>query len=414
MSVAWLQPVVWWGLLLLSAPIAIHLLSRQRHRRVPFPTLRFLQVTRFAALRRRVLSDLPLLVVRLLLVTAAVAALAAPVLVTPWRDRVWQQRTARAIVEVSAAGADAGPDRAASAVIVDERTTAFVSWTAAVTGRAADVIRSATAWLDQQPPAGRELVIIGDLRAGFISETDVARIPAHIGIRILPLSEATPTRTLAIAVTTATSAGELVRERLRVTLEDAATRVERGETSPILGDPVTVVAASFEEAWADAVREAVLAEGLVLPPDSDRRVVVEFRDAPVAGVVTPPEFVWMRRVLEATPNGRGGERAGALVVRLDMLASDARAASAVAHVARAAFTEPLDDREPRRISPATLAAWSRPPGPIPSGVEPADEGDRRWLWLAVLGLLAVEHVMRRRVAPMHQDAAPADEGARVA
>jgi hypothetical protein len=149
---------------------------------------------------------------------------------------------------------------------------------------------------------------------------------------------------------------------------------------------------------ADALRAAVLADGLLLSPDADRRVIVELRGAPAAPVVSPPADMWMRRVLESTPGGRGGERDGALVVRLDVAASDPLAVHQIAAVARAACADSLADREPRRIAPATLARWSRRPGSVPDAAAPADEGDGRWLWLAVLGLLAVEHLMRRRSA----------------
>ncbi|MBA3270032.1 MAG: BatA domain-containing protein, partial [Acidobacteria bacterium] len=56
MSVFWLQPQAWWGVAALAIPIAIHLLARQRSRRLLFPTLRFLRATRLAALRQHVVS----------------------------------------------------------------------------------------------------------------------------------------------------------------------------------------------------------------------------------------------------------------------------------------------------------------------------------------------------------------------
>ena len=75
----WLLPIAFAGLVTLAIPIAIHLLVRQRSRRLSFPSLRFLQSTPLAALKRRTLQDWPLLAVRLLILAAAVAALAAPV-----------------------------------------------------------------------------------------------------------------------------------------------------------------------------------------------------------------------------------------------------------------------------------------------------------------------------------------------
>jgi hypothetical protein len=52
----------------------------------------------------------------------------------------------------------------------------------------------------------------------------------------------------------------------------------------------------------------------------------------------------------------------------------------------------LDELEPGFIDAATLASWQRPADPAPA----AAGNDGRWLWLAALGLLLVEHGVRRR------------------
>ena len=64
----WLQPLAWWGLAAVAVPALVHLLTRQRAARTRFPSLRFLTVSRTTALRRRVISDWPLLLVRALIV----------------------------------------------------------------------------------------------------------------------------------------------------------------------------------------------------------------------------------------------------------------------------------------------------------------------------------------------------------
>ena len=87
--VLWLNPSALFALAAAAAPILIHLLIRRRAERLPFPTLRFLQPTRLAAIRRHLLDDLPLLVVRVALLSAAVAALAGPLIVTPARRQAW-------------------------------------------------------------------------------------------------------------------------------------------------------------------------------------------------------------------------------------------------------------------------------------------------------------------------------------
>ena len=94
----WLNPAAWFALAAVAAPILIHILIQRRAERLPFPTLRFLQPTRLAAIRRHLLEDLPLLAVRAAILAAAVAALAGPLLVTAARRAAWDRRVVRAVV----------------------------------------------------------------------------------------------------------------------------------------------------------------------------------------------------------------------------------------------------------------------------------------------------------------------------
>src|SRR5471030_651318 len=94
----WLNPFALFALATVVAPILIHILIQRRAERFPFPTLRFLQPTRLAAIRRHMLEDIVLLAVRVALLAAAVAALAGPLLVTTARRQAWDRRIVRAIV----------------------------------------------------------------------------------------------------------------------------------------------------------------------------------------------------------------------------------------------------------------------------------------------------------------------------
>jgi len=48
------------------------------------------------------------------------------------------------------------------------------------------------------------------------------------------------------------------------------------------------------------------------------------------------------------------------------------------------------------IADAVLRQWSRPPAPVVSPrIDTVEQDDRRWSWLAVVGLLALETWMRR-------------------
>jgi hypothetical protein len=72
---------------------------------------------------------------------------------------------------------------------------------------------------------------------------------------------------------------------------------------------------------------------------------------------------------------------------------------------RAAEVLPIPDRR--------LRAWTREPGPAPPPrADTVDRDDRRWLWLAVLLLLAAESWVRRR--RRDADEAQHEERARVA
>src|SRR5437867_2669378 len=93
----WLHPWAWLTLVSAAVPVLIHLLVHRRAERFPFPTLRFIQPTRLAAIRRRVLDDIPLLAVRASILAVAAAAFAGPLLVTPARRGAWNARVVRAI-----------------------------------------------------------------------------------------------------------------------------------------------------------------------------------------------------------------------------------------------------------------------------------------------------------------------------
>jgi hypothetical protein len=74
-----LAPLLLTGLLGLSLPILAHLLGRERPLEVRFAALRFLPTAEPSVTHRRTLQDLPLLLVRILLLALIVFALARPV-----------------------------------------------------------------------------------------------------------------------------------------------------------------------------------------------------------------------------------------------------------------------------------------------------------------------------------------------
>ena len=72
------EPAALWALPLALLPVLIHLLRTHHARRVQFPSLRFVQPSRTAAVRMRLPSDLLLMTLRVAVVGLAVAAIAGP------------------------------------------------------------------------------------------------------------------------------------------------------------------------------------------------------------------------------------------------------------------------------------------------------------------------------------------------
>ena len=391
MSVHWLQPLAWSGLGLLALPILIHLLARHRSRRLRFPSLKFLPVERMAALRRRVIADWPLLVVRLLILTAAVAALAAPVFVSDARREAWDRRVARAIVIAS-------PETDEIRSIAAEEALASYASAEFFAATIPDALRDAQRWLGEQAPAAREIVVVGELREGAVSEHDLAAVPPHVGLRFLPVVQVDEPQ--AVEWRTVADGPEETPTTYAVSVAPDATRtlVRYEIGSGMSPGRIRVEAAPADQPYADAVLRAVLREGLVFGSTTDRAVTIAFEGAPVPAEesLSAASEAWMRAALERIPDVRGGALDGVLVVRPNVSARDDRAPQIVSDVLRAAFDQSRVDLEPRRVSAATLARWSRPYGPSPPGALPADEGDRRWFWGAALLLLALEHAIRRR------------------
>jgi hypothetical protein len=390
-SVHWLQPLAWWGLGLLVIPIVIHLLARHRSQRLPFPSLAFLPVAPMAALRRRVITNWPLLAVRLLILAAAVAAVASPVFVSEARRRSWDERVARAIVVASPQSDEI------RALAADEAQASYASAEFSAVS-VPDAIRDAQRWLGSQGPAAREIVIVGDLREGALAAADLASVAPHTGLRFLPVVELDAPVAAGWSAVAENNAGALRSQRVAVTPDIERTVVEYADISGSVPGAVRIVAAEADQPYADALLRAVLRDGLVLGADGTRAVTLAFDGAPLPGLnqLQLPMQAWMRETLEQHPDVRGGELDGRLVVQPKVPLKGARAAQLVADVLRSAFAESRVALEPRRIPAAALAAWSRLHGASPADVRPADEGDRRWFWGVALVLLAFEHALRRR------------------
>ena len=174
-QILWQSPAALFALAAIAAPVLIHILVHRRAETFAFPTLRFLQPTRLAAIRRHVLEDAPLLAVRAAILVTAVVALAGPLVVTPARRHAWDQRVVRAVVrDADAAAAQSGVGSVEETALRREFTAASLR----------DGIHRAIAWLESSPPARRELVVASRFPVGSITAADIATIPAVIGIRL--------------------------------------------------------------------------------------------------------------------------------------------------------------------------------------------------------------------------------------
>jgi len=404
MSLLWFAPIAFAGLALLVVPVVIHLLTRREQQPVPFPSLRFLRTARLPALTRRLVDDWPLLLMRLGIVAAAVLALAGPLLVTDTRRGAWSERIVRAVVATP--GIEAPAEELASAFGV-------ATFTADVE-RLANTLSAAVAWLETQPPAQREIVVVGDLRASMLNAADFMLVPSHIGVRFLLKASNNRVREVTLPMLVRTADGAANAE-LQLRLDDDRTYL-RG-SRPVAGEsgePLQVRALPAEQPVADAALRAVLREGVVLDARRERRVTVAWRGADVSDLMSIREAVpaWVNAIVEELAYPARFVH-GTLLVQVDTAADDDSAAVVLESIARAAFNNAHAALEPRVVADADLQAWTRPPGDVPRSARPEDEGDHRAVWAVALALMCLEQIYRRQHT-RPSASAPAPEEIRVA
>ena len=439
----WLNPSALFALAAVAAPILIHILIQRRAERFPFPTLRFLQPTRLAAIRRHILEDVVLLAVRIALLATAVAALAGPLLVTTARRQAWDRRVVRAVVVDDDSAGVARPlqgrDRGAESPALQQTFT---------TASLPDGMRRARLWLETAPPARRELVIVSPFPIGSITPADVVAIPADIGVRFERIGTLPGTRTVA-AGRLLTSGGVRARE---VTFAGDQTSVRDAAEGEPLVWPIDVVSSKADQPVIDAAVAAVLSQRVwAAPPDRRARLVLVEQSPAVAQPSTPAaaqafrpaidglsdvssvQQPWMAdaaariardfdlraaaariaeglsddrfsaapwQTLASAADGRplavAAGSATRLVVASAAHASDVATPLLLRAMANAIAAVPdLQRAEVVPIADALLRQWSRPAVPASPRIETVEQDDRRWLWLAALCLLGFEMWIRR-------------------
>jgi hypothetical protein len=440
----WLHPAALLALVTVAAPILIHILARRRAEVLPFPTLRFLRPTALVSLRRHLVEDPLLLLLRIAIVATAVTATAAPLIVTRARREAWNRRIVRATVTTAAPGVAgaASPDRDS---VFQAREFRGASLT--------DSIRRAVEWLDVAPPARRELVIAAPLTIGSLSAADLDVVPRDVGLRFERLGPLARERTIEYGMVQGAD-GIVDRE---VTIAGTRTSV-RDRSSGAAGDrafPINVVAAPSARPFVDAAITAVVGERVWLPPPrhgaelvlvsaeneppqvSTRAVGIEpwiadaiahltrddaLREASAETVgaldaarYSQPPWLTVARsrdhaiLVAAAPSG------DRFVVVTSVPPSDVVVPILMRGILNAIAAVP--DVVPLEIVPipeAQLTAWSRPPGvPARPRIDTVEFDDRRWLWITAIGLLIVESWIRRS-RRRNTPAAHAEEAARVA
>ena len=431
------------GLSLLAVPLLIHLLSRKRAAPQKFPSLRFLNVTRLLPIRSPDLSDIPLLLVRLAIVAAAVAALAQPLWVSPSRKQSLNASLARVIVvdtsrSMFRAVANGQPAvdsaRALAASLATEAATSIVLQTATPSR----VMAGAAAWLTAQSGRG-EVVVLSDFQTGAVDSSAFAAVPLRYGVRAIPLG----------AVAASYAGATLRTARTTVTALANSSRISAEWTTAIgAASSVVLLSTVRDSSIVQAARDA--ANMVTSPPasDSSKLVAIVFPGATetlsVRQNAKAPAAAWMARVMMAVHDDEvlkssvanesvsdttiaapfaviARNRIGAPVVyavqstvngnsRLTFFQrSSPSALSSAALIAAVSSSvgvaSDLPESETMALSHEALRKMERAPQDVAAQVPRSDQrvaarsgiSDGRWLWILVLALLGLETWMRRKV-----------------
>jgi hypothetical protein len=401
----WQAPLAWLGLITIALPILIHLLGQGRARRLPFPSLQFFGATRPLPTRRTRLHDLLLLAVRVAILVAAVAALAQPLLLTPHRRDAFNTSLARAVVVDTSSSMQRNTAAGERAIDVALRESQPLADSAAAgivlhTANPAGAIAGAVAWLNRQ--AGRsELLVVSDFQVGAFDSVDLAAIPPHIGVRLVPVRA--PLITPLIARTDVGS-GTITAH---IALSPERTDVEWTQDPAVLGDvrnDVRLLTGPGEESAATAARDAAATVGVPLPLDSNRRISIVYPDYPERAALLqrakPLRSIWMTNLVsrigaDSTVTVATDSERLLLFPAVD--AGSAASATLIAAVRRAlSVAPPISELDPASLPDSTLAAWQRSPVARTTPGPGADSSDGRWLWIVALILLAIESMLRRQ------------------
>ncbi len=438
----WQNSWAFGGLLCLVLPLLIHLLSRKRAVLQKFPSLRFLNVTRLLPTRSPNLSDIPLLLVRLAILAAAVLALAQPLWVSAARKESLNASLARVIVVDTSRSMHAplqGGTTAVDSALALATTLAAEASTSVIvqTGMPSSALAGAAAWLSTQGGRG-DVVVLSDFQVGAVDSVALASIPAHVGVRAIRLGSV-PSSNSGIVLRTA-------RTNVTVVVDSARTSAEWTPATSATSS-IVLLAPPADRAKAEAAREAAIMVASPGVPDTAKRVAVVFpgaaempalvqsakaptatwmaqvmlhvrantmlastaADEAVQDTTVAPPFAVLARSLSGAPvvlvaeAAVNGSRSLLFVQRTNPSALSAAALIAAISTSIAVPSD-ASEHETAALRDDVLKQFERAPQLVSDGsleIEhraTAQSGlsDGRWLWVLVLLLLGVETVMRRK------------------
>jgi hypothetical protein len=445
---SWLQPLAFLGLLLVAIPIVVHLFGRPRARRVQFPTLRFLELTRDAPSRRALPSDLLLLALRIAIVAVAVLALARPTWTAlgggnnaPGIARVVVLDTSASMVRLTSDGVAMV---AAGRRLVDSLTSGATEALVVESARPGDMLHGASAWLSER--SGRkEVVVISDFQSGSFQVSDTGRLDPGAGLSFIQVTPAASDSTVRVD----SRLGDIAIAAEAVRRQAGTSTTWRAARTVAVAPVVRVLADSGERAIVDALLEAVASvraqrEGpggrhgvaVVLPSFSGREALLastRLPDEPWQGDVLlrlsrHPLLQELRR--EGT-DGPGGPVPAGLTPVLRAANGNVIVTAGVAPIegedavvlvptpgttpllwaglvaagAEAALVGPaIEEQDPATVPTDVLRSLEREAAPGVAGDDAPSAA--RWLWVAALLLLGTEWLVRRR--PPRQAEGPVD------
>lgn len=377
----------WLGLGAIAVPILIHLLARQASRPLPFPTLRFLRATPLVDVRRRRLTDLLLLAVRIGIIALAVAALAQP-----FASRSTSTRRHHLVIVDSTESVDGEDAQRAAASYASEAGTTMRIDRRDLRG----AMRDAQAWA--AATAGEAtVVVISDFQRGSIDADAVAGVPKTAGVRLHRVA----TRGLGTPVMPGVQS---------VTANGGRTSAAWSAAAPATAGEIRIES-GHDAAMAAAILDAAQATAAARPAPS-RAATFVLPGAPGRAMLlresSPPE-PWMVDAFASISHGRAETvraLSGAAIVFL-ATADPAEAADAIREALPAlAASTPLPEFEPAALSAEELRLMERAPAPRAPDAS-AGVWVGRWFWIAALLLLALETLVRRSRRIEREEAARA-------